>query len=105
MLLLLILYRLVLFAQFDRGAGRRDLSKNAALLVLRQENTVLRRQIARVALHARRPGVVGQLISAHATSPGKLVAVALAHAGLVLEVPIQSPARRLRDAAPVARRL
>ena len=43
--------------------ARRDLSKDAELLVLRNENAVLRRQIARV-LHGRRSGVAGCLVSA-----------------------------------------
>ena len=38
---------------------RRDLSKDAELLVLQHENTVLRRQGA---LRARRPGVAGRLV-------------------------------------------
>jgi hypothetical protein len=38
---------------------RRDLSKDAGLLVLQHENTVLRRQGA---LHARRPGVAGRTL-------------------------------------------
>jgi IS6 family transposase len=63
MLLVSILYQLV------RGllglivvVVRRDLSKDAELLVLQHENTVLRRQVARVHLHARRPGLAGRLV-------------------------------------------
>jgi putative transposase len=49
MLLLSMLYRLVrCLVGLVTVLARRDLSKDAELLVLRQENAVLRRQIARV---------------------------------------------------------
>ena len=49
MLLLSILYQLVRWLlSLTAVLVRRDLSKDAELLVLRQENTVLRRQLARV---------------------------------------------------------
>ena len=49
MLLLSMVYRLVcLLLGLTAALVRRDLSKDAELLVLRHENTVLRRQITRV---------------------------------------------------------
>ena len=49
MLLLSILYQMVrLLLGLTAVLVRRDLSKDAELLVLRHENTVLRRQISRV---------------------------------------------------------
>jgi len=49
MLLLSILYRLLRsLLGLTAVLMRRDLSKDAELLVLRQENTVLRRQVSRV---------------------------------------------------------
>jgi putative transposase len=47
----------------------RDLSKDAELLVLRQENAVLRRQIARVRYAPANRGVAGGLVPAAATLP------------------------------------
>jgi hypothetical protein len=70
MLLLWILYRLVrCLLGLTAVLVRRDLSKDAELLVLRHENAVLRRQISPGPLHGRRPGMAGRLISARAASP------------------------------------
>jgi transposase InsO family protein len=70
MLLLSILYWLVrCLLGLTAVLMRRDLSKDAELLVLRHENTVLRQQISRVRYTARRPGMADRLVSARAGSP------------------------------------
>jgi hypothetical protein len=68
-MLLSILYQLVrCLLGLAAAMMRRDLSKDAELLVLRHENTVLRRQIAPGALRTRRSGVAGRLVAPPATS-------------------------------------
>jgi len=67
MLLLSIFYRLRrCLLGLTAVLVRRDLSKDAELLVLRHENAVLRRAGA---LHARRPGVAGGVVPAAAAAP------------------------------------
>jgi hypothetical protein len=64
MLILSILYRLLRsLLGLTAVLMRRDLSKDAELLVLRQENTVLRRQVSRVRYTPADRGVAGRLIS------------------------------------------
>jgi hypothetical protein len=95
MLLLSILYRFVrCLLGLTTVVMRRDLSKDAELLVLRHENTVLRRQVARVrytpadrawlaALSALAASPLGRDLSGHSRhDPGMAPPVGLTEMGL-----------------------
>jgi hypothetical protein len=70
MLLLSILYRLVrCLLGLTAVLMRRDLSKDAELLVLRHENAVLRRQVARVNYTPIDRAWLGRLVPAAAAPP------------------------------------